>query len=104
MDVTYRNKRHGRGMQTYADQNSLNIFLLITGSFMHIIIDFHEQLNFFLKRGFKGRGIEYPLTRRASVKDIIESFGVPHTETGCILFNNTPVDFYFIKNGSARSS
>ena len=63
---------------------------------MHIIINFHEQLNFFLKRGHKGRGIEYPLTRRASVKDIIESFGVPHTETGCILFNNTPVDFSFI--------
>lgn len=63
---------------------------------MHIFINFHEQLNFFLKDRHKGRSIKYPLTRRASVKDIIESFGIPHTETGCILFNNTLVDFSFV--------
>ncbi len=71
-------------------------FDLIIGRLMYIFINFHESLNFFLKDRYKGRAIEYPLVRRASVKDIIESFGVPHTETGCILFNNTPVDFSFI--------
>ena len=82
-------KPHGHGADC-------EYFDLIIGKLMYIFINFHESLNFFLKDRHKNRAIEYSLVRRASVKDIIESFGVPHTETGCILFNNNPVDFSFI--------
>jgi len=37
--------------------------------------------------------ISYPLTRKASIKDILESLGPPHTEIGHIQVNNRPVSF-----------
>lgn len=37
--------------------------------------------------------VVYPLTRRASIKDIIESLHVPHTEIGSIIVNNRQVTF-----------
>ena len=36
------------------------------------------------------------MNRRASVKDIIESLGVPHTEVGHIYFNGHEIDFTYI--------
>ncbi len=38
----------------------------------------------------------YPLIRRASIKDIIEAQGVPHTEIGEILADGRPENFKFI--------
>jgi uncharacterized protein len=40
--------------------------------------------------------VVYPLTRRASIKDIIEAQGVPHTEVGEILADAQPRGFEFI--------
>lgn len=44
-----------------------------------------------------GRGREgflrYPVTRAASIKDVIEALGVPHTEVYAIVANGQPVDF-----------
>ena len=37
--------------------------------------------------------ILYPVTRRASVKDVIEALGPPHTEVGRILIDSRNVDF-----------
>lgn len=37
--------------------------------------------------------IVQPVTRAASIKDAIESFGVPHTEVGDIACDDRPVDF-----------
>jgi hypothetical protein len=51
----------------------------------NLFLRFHGDIRNLLKGA--GRGavtIDYPLTRRASLKDIIESLGVPHTEIGCI--------------------
>jgi uncharacterized protein len=46
------------------------------------------------------RFLQYPLNRKASIKDVIESLHVPHTEIGCMIVNNLPVDFSYIpKNG-----
>jgi hypothetical protein len=47
------------------------------------------QLNFLgdtadLLCGKSGNTIRYPLTRRASIKDILESLGLPHTEVGAL--------------------
>lgn len=52
---------------------------------------FHPDLDFFLAPDH-GSGRINPVTHRgASVKDIIESFGVPHTEVGGIEVCNGPV-------------
>ncbi len=40
--------------------------------------------------------VRYPLTRKASVKDIIEAHGPPHTEVGEILADGFPVGFDYI--------
>jgi len=37
--------------------------------------------------------LQYRLDRRASIKDILESVGIPHTEVGGIVINGQPVDF-----------
>jgi len=61
-----------------------------------ISITFDPVLYFFLADHHKGGDLVYPLTRRTSVKDIIESLGVPHTEVGGICFNEQMIDFSFI--------
>ena len=63
---------------------------------MNISITFDSVLDFFLAEPHQGRNLAYPLTRSASVKDIIESLGVPHTEVGRICFNNREIDFAFV--------
>jgi uncharacterized protein with PIN domain len=52
---------------------------------------FHGDLSFFLKP--KASWIERPLSERTSIKDAIESCGVPHSEVDLILVNGAPVDF-----------
>lgn len=42
-----------------------------------------------------GRTIIQPVTRRASIKDVMESFGLPHTEIGKIECGGRDVDFSF---------
>lgn len=46
--------------------------------------------------------IVYPLCRRASIKDIIEGLGVPHTEVGNILQDGEPKTFDIIPEGEER--
>lgn len=57
---------------------------------------FDPVLDFFLADRRQGVEVNYPLTRSASVKDIIESLGVPHTEVGEIRFNGQVIDFAFV--------
>jgi len=63
---------------------------------MKIFIQFDRQFEFFLTKKKISRGFEFFLDRNASVKDIIESFGVPHTEIGNLYFNHQKIDFSFI--------
>lgn len=63
---------------------------------MKIFLKFDPSLNFFLSEERRDLQFEYELNRRASVKDIIESLGIPHTEIGQILFEGQLVDFFFI--------
>jgi uncharacterized protein len=60
---------------------------------MAISVQFARQFDFFLADGNRGKAIDYALERRASVKDIIESFGVPHTEVGRLYFDHKEIDF-----------
>lgn len=61
---------------------------------------FSEGLAYFLPGRGRGRALNHDLRRRASVKDIVQSFGVPHTEVGQICFNGAAVDFSFIPERS----
>jgi len=53
---------------------------------------FHGDLTFFLKRDHGGT-IERTPNEKTSVKDVIESCGVPHTEVDLILLEGEPIDF-----------
>lgn len=57
---------------------------------------FYEELNDFLPPQLRSRGFFHEFSRRASVKDMVESFGVPHTEVELILVNGDSVDFSYI--------
>jgi uncharacterized protein with PIN domain/sulfur carrier protein ThiS len=52
---------------------------------------FHGDLDFFLRS--KGRTVERSLSEKTSVKDIIESCGIPHPEVDAIVVNGQAVDF-----------
>jgi len=73
-----------------------------------LALTFHPDFYFFLSRDLQKKNPLYSPHRGASVKDIIESFGVPHTEVGRILVcsginlkgmgenNGASVDFAYI--------
>jgi hypothetical protein len=64
---------------------------------MKILIQFDPSFKFFLaKKNKDTKGITHDLNRKASVKDIIESLGVPHTEVGGMKFNREDIDFSYI--------
>ncbi len=54
---------------------------------------FYEELNDFLAEEKRKIKFEYKFFGRASVKDMIEALGVPHTEVDLILVNGKSVDF-----------
>jgi len=61
-----------------------------------IKISFSQDLQPLLRRDERGPLVEYRLQRRASIKDILESLGVPHTEIGAIQVEDRTLDFEFI--------
>lgn len=62
---------------------------------MDCFIRFYEELNFFLHPQFKKQEFTAALYRDQSIKDLIESLGVPHTEVDLILVNGESVDFSY---------
>ena len=68
---------------------------------MHnIYFRFYEELNEFLPEEKRKVRITHNYIDRASVKDVIESLGVPHTEVDLILVNGKSVGFdYLINDG-----
>jgi uncharacterized protein with PIN domain len=65
---------------------------------------FYEELNDFLPPERRKITFTHELTRRTSVKDLIESFGVPHTEVEVILVNGRSEDFSYIVQAGDRIS
>jgi len=57
---------------------------------------FHAELNDFLPPHRRDRTFEHQLPERASVKDVIESLGVPHPEVAHIVVNDQAVSFAYI--------
>jgi hypothetical protein len=60
-------------------------------------VDFriYANLNDFFPRAMKQQVLVYSFETSASVKDVIEAFGVPHPEVELILANGQPVDFAY---------
>jgi len=65
-----------------------------------ITIRFYEELNDFLPADKRKKRFVHKFIDRTSVKDLIESLGIPHTEVDMILVNGKSVSFkYLIKDG-----
>ena len=70
-----------------------------------VTIRFYEELNDFLPNSKKKVRFEHHFADRTSVKDLIESLGVPHTEIDLILINQKSAGFnYLINNGDDISA
>ena len=63
-----------------------------------IHIRFYEELNDFLPEERKKKRFEHQFIDRTSVKDLIESLGIPHTEVDLILVNGESVNFKYLIN------
>jgi len=71
---------------------------------LQINIRFYEELNDFLPMAQRKRAFDCHLRQASSIKDLIESLGVPHTEVDLILVNSESVDFnYLIRDGDRIS-
>jgi len=71
---------------------------------MHADVRFYAELRDFLKPSRRGGTISHAFREPSSVKDVIESYGVPHTEVELILANGSSVDFgYRVADGDRIS-
>ncbi len=71
---------------------------------MRVHIRFYQELNFFLTQKQKKRVLDYDAAPGQTVKDLIESFGVPHVEVDLVLVHGEPVDFsYQVREGDMIS-
>lgn len=67
-----------------------------------IRIRFYQSLNDFIAPVLSATEIIHNLERKASVKDMIESFNVPHPEVELILVNGIAVNFsYIVQDGDS---
>ncbi|MBN1300599.1 MAG: Mut7-C ubiquitin/RNAse domain-containing protein [Melioribacteraceae bacterium] len=65
---------------------------------------FYEELNDFLPKKYKKKDIEHTFYGLVSIKDMIQSFNVPHTEVDLILINGQSVGFNYLVNDGDRIS
>jgi len=63
-------------------------------------IRLYAELNYLLQKYRRYKWIPVKFKGRQSVKHLVESLGIPHTEIDLILANSHPVDFsYIVKDG-----
>ncbi|MEN8258097.1 MAG: Mut7-C RNAse domain-containing protein, partial [Thermodesulfobacteriota bacterium] len=61
---------------------------------MSVTVNFHGDLATLLRRQWRAQGhIQVAAGRIASIKDVVESFGLPHTEVGSLLVDECEVGF-----------
>jgi uncharacterized protein len=68
----------------------------------HAEFRFYEELNDFLPEARRKREFSIEIDRARSVKDAIESAGVPHTEVDLVLVDGRSVDFAHVLRGGER--
>ena len=66
------------------------------------VFRFYEELNDFLPEALRKRDLEIEIDRARSVKDAIESAGIPHTEVDLILVDGRSVGFGHLLRGGER--
>jgi len=72
---------------------------------MHkVYLRFYAELDEVLSPTKRGSCLVHGFDTTGSVKDVIEAFGVPHTEIGLILINGKSVDFSCLLNEGDRIS
>lgn len=69
----------------------------------NVRLRFHGDLNIFLGSKTADAIVERPLAEKTSIKDIIESCGVPHPEVDLILIDNQFVDFDHTLTSDAKA-
>ncbi|MBF8268841.1 MAG: Twitching motility protein PilT [Gammaproteobacteria bacterium] len=82
----------------------MNINQNVCATVSSATIRFYEELNDFLPLQKRKHDITITFRQRNSIKDLIESLGIPHTEIDLILVNQTPVDFSYIVRDQDRIS
>jgi len=60
-----------------------------------ITIRFYEELNDFLPQNQRKKDFNVDLKKTRSIKDLIESIGIPHTEIDLIIINGESIDFNY---------
>lgn len=68
------------------------------------VFRFYEELNDFLPEALRKRDQEIEIDRARSVKDAIESAGIPHTDVDLILVDGRSVGFGHLLRGGERVS
>jgi len=58
-------------------------------------LNLHGDLDFFIRPESRPQRIERCLHEKTSIKDVVESCGVPHPEVDLILVSGQPVDFHY---------
>ncbi len=66
------------------------------------IFQFHAKLNVFLSDDRQHQTFTYEFKGNPSIKDAIESLGVPHPEVDVIIVNGVSVDFAYLLQNSDR--
>ncbi len=70
---------------------------------MAITLSLHGDLASLLRRPWRNQELlQLPKERAASVKDVVESFGLPHTEVGCLRVDSHEVDFDYLISTSCH--
>ncbi|SER53071.1 hypothetical protein SAMN05421690_103511 [Nitrosomonas sp. Nm51] len=63
-------------------------------------LHFYAELNDFLAPTERNKAVTHCFNHKASIKDVIESYNVPHTEIDLIIVNGVSVDFnYYVQHG-----
>ncbi len=69
-----------------------------------VTLRFYEELNDFLPAEYRKVAFDHSIARRQTIKDLIESLGIPHTEVDLIMVNGNAVEFgYQLQQGDKIS-
>ena len=88
-------KRHGRFRTLNFGMARLNFSSASDANRFSVVLSFYGDLGFFVQPKERHQPITRTLTHKTSIKDLIESCGVPHPEVDLIIVNGRPVDFTF---------
>ena len=69
---------------------------------IEVFISIGKDLIFFTQKKYASGVINLKFEKKRSIKDLIESIGIPHVEIGCVIRNGIQVSVDYVINGSCR--